>query len=196
MPDLPPTEHHQVVEALVNCGLDRRGFFVTHEEDVDDDFVRIGERTAVSPEQFACIRKAAEGTILWFDDRATGDAYGAYVDSQMRPEMSRKAREELAQQGRLAALPEISRYASAADFAQALEGFCGVRPGQVLIRHGADAWEIKPALDAKGHVVDSGIEQMGCIFNALTAQTEDPSRYGFNFGFIGNEALAEPHAKD
>jgi hypothetical protein len=196
MPDLPPAENYQVVEALVDCGLDRGGFSVTHERDIQDDFIRIGEHTVVSPGQFACIRTAAAGTILWFDDRATSEAYSAYVESQVRAEISRSAREELAKQGRLAALPEIARHASPADFAQAVEGFCKVRAGQILIRHGVDAWEIRPQLDAKGHVDDSAIEKIGCIFNALMAQTEDLSRYGFNFGFIGNEAVVEPPTTD
>lgn len=196
MPDLPPADNPQIVEALVQCGVERGGVTVIHDDDAEDDFVRIGARTIVSSAQFACIRKAVAGAVLWFDDRTTGEAYSDYVDSQVRPEMSRKAREELSRQGRLAALPEISRYASPADFARDVEGFCGARAGQILIRHGADAWEIRPPLDAKGNVEDSSFETIGCIFNALMAQTEDLSRYGFNFGFIGNAAVAEPPDTD
>ncbi|HUD30631.1 MAG TPA: hypothetical protein VMQ93_17320 [Novosphingobium sp.] len=192
MPDLPPAENYQIVEALVECGLDRGGFSVTHDDTVEDDFVRIGASTVVVPEQFACIRKATSGSVLWFDNNTTGEGYGAYVASRVRPEASAAARQELARQGRLAALPELSRYASTFDFAQAVEGFCGVRPGQVLVRQGEDEWEIRPPRDAKGRVANGAFKKIGCVFNALMAQPEDLSRHGFNFGFIGNEAVSPP----
>lgn len=195
MPDLPPAGPEQIAVALVECGLNRSGFKVSYEKDLESELVVIDVSAGASASQFGCIRNATRTAIVQFKVSDIGAAYDSFESELARPQVIASARDSLAKAGKLEGLPLATQFPNMMLFAQALELHCGYRPGEVLVEYAKGTWTIDPTRNGAGKDAYGDYEKVGCIFGSLMAQPEDISKYGFSFGFIGNEVLANPEPR-
>ncbi|WP_260923518.1 hypothetical protein [Novosphingobium sp. 9] len=183
---VPSTE--QVIEQhLAECGLDRAGFTVRYEPDLQSIEIVIGPKAKATNDQFACIQKAVGYEILTFSNGAMQRAYLDYTNELARPQVLAMARSQLEKEGLLADFPERQNFDSTSLYAQALEKHCKLVPGKALTTSGNDiAFQPNPeeALNMKAFT-----KKYSCLLLAM--QYAGALEREVKFGFIGNEAYSE-----
>lgn len=191
--DLPPQPPEQVIEQrLVDCGLDRKGLSISYSDLLQGIEIVIAPSANATVEHFGCIRTAAAGEIVTFQQ---GNLANAYADSSyelIRPQMLESARKSLAERGLLQGLPERKDYQDEAEFAKALEVHCGFKPGSV-IQSTVSGMTILPLAMPKGPMTGPRFEKFSGLLAALmyfAARDGD-----IKIGFIGNEAYREADGK-
>lgn len=191
MPPAPPQAHAQVIEQrLVECGLSRGGFTVKYEDYLQSIEIVIGPAAGASKENFSCIRQAVEHEIVTFDDSGMQKAYSDYVSELLRPQMLESATAELKKRGLLKDFPKRDKFATLELYAQALERHSGVAAQSVLRAEGERIIFDPP----RGHGDFRDFEKRNS--NLIAVIMFATARGDFkDFGFVGNEMLAEPESE-
>lgn len=180
-PDLPNRPSKPFAEALVDCGLERRGFTVTYDQTLQGNVIQISGDSGANEANVACIWDAAWTEFVRFEQGDLQTAYDAITEARFAPIAQQSARDTLAKLGLLEGLPLRADYPSLQDFAVAIEKHCGLS-GNEILRIMGDQIVFAPD---PGTVGTSSFERAGCLFSALTASN-------LPVVLIGNEAVAEP----
>jgi hypothetical protein len=185
MPPEPLVSQEQLIEGrLVDCGLNKSGFTVEYQDELQSIEIVISPAAGASNDDFACIREAAGYEIVTFEDGAMYMAYLDFVSELVRPQMLEEARAELAHRGLLEGFPERTNFANDDEFAEALEKHCSIEPKSVLGRSEFGLTILPEAL-ALGRLSDEQWDRMTCLMAALryvSARQDD-----FKIVLIGNE---------
>ena len=168
LPEPPPSCEEGFTQKLVACGLSAHGLYVSYDDDLQSYEIVVGPSANTTPEMFACIREAAAGEIVTFDDPALNSAYHAFVAEAFRPQMLASAEAELSKRGLLNGFPRRADFSSDALFAEAL----AFQPPPEALR------DFTTAMD-----------RYGCLLSAIQLAT---ARGEGKFGFVGNEYMASP----
>ena len=145
-------------------------------------------REPLDARKYACLARvsAETGQFLFFLDETATPRFW-----QAREEADRNtARTWIEQRGLLAKLPAFDpKKEHLAEYARALETFCGIEPGTVL-----DA--ASPTHLTFGDLMkrQPGEAQFMCLIHAVTAS--NLRERGVFFGFIGNEIASEPNSPE
>jgi hypothetical protein len=186
----PPDLARQVV---IGCGLPEKRVSVSYERDMQEDVVWIAHGQSNLPEHMlACVARASLQTIyyVYFRDAGEQDRYWPIYAKLRNEKEVGEAREWLAERNRLSALP-LSEKGRLSDYVKAVEKFCGVLPGSLLVAQGDDF--ITFTEDGLGRVTNNGVEgaaasdeQFECVTRVISAG--DLRAKGIGFGFLGNAA--------
>jgi len=189
-PEPLPASEQVIEQRLIDCGLSKSGFTVKYEDYLQSIEIVISPEAGTREDQFACIREAAGYEIVTFDDGAMQMAYLDFVSELVRPQMLTEARAELEQRGLLVGFPERETFDNLQLYAEALEVHSGLSPNSTLKVHG-DSITFDPSRD------NGNFQEFSNKYsNLLVAIRFAVARGDFkNFGFIGNEKLAEPEGE-
>ncbi|MCX7284598.1 MAG: hypothetical protein NTX28_11250 [Novosphingobium sp.] len=184
----PPPSYEQVItQKLLGCGLAAHGLKVSYDDDLQSNEVVVSRSANATPEMFACIRDAAVGEIVTFDDPDLASRYFAFVAEAFRPQMVTSAEDALAKRGLLSGFPRRADFASDALFAEALEEHCGLPKGEAIRPFGG-VLAFQPPPEAMRDF-KTAIERYSCLLSAIQLAS---ARGEGKFGFVGNEAMASP----
>ncbi|MCZ4342754.1 hypothetical protein O4H52_14125 [Sphingomonadaceae bacterium G21617-S1] len=188
---MSPSEARRVI---IGCGLPDQRVSVSYEQDMQEDVVWIAADKASLPEStLACLAHASLKTIyyVYFRDEAEQKRYWS-VYSKVGNEVE-VAESKVWLRGRnlLGAMPLPKKGMLLADYAKAVEVFCGIRPGSLLVARNNEM--ITFAEGGLGRITSNGIEgaaatteQFECVMKVTAAA--DLQSHGIFFGFIGNAA--------
>ena len=143
-----------------------------------------------------CVARASLTTIyyVYFRDQAEQQRYWRiYGEISDEVEVA-SARSWLRERNILLTAPVPIVGKPLADFAKAVEGFCGVKPGALLVAR--DEHMITFAQGGLGRVSEDGVkdaaatnEQLECVMRVMASA--DLKSKGLFFGFIGNAAVVD-----
>jgi hypothetical protein len=136
----------------------------------------------------------ATSYYIYFRDQSVQRPYGIIYNSISIQAGVASAREWLRTRNLLDTLPEPVKGEPPAIYAQAVEVFCGIKLGSLLVA--LDDHMITFTKNALGHPTTNGIEgaaanevQFECVMNATSAGHLEA--HGLFFGLIGNAAKAQ-----
>jgi len=188
-------------KAVLTCGLPARRVTVHFLRFMQEDVVWIGAAgSKLSEDMLTCIARTSMkiSYYVYFRDQATQRRYDPLYWRMVEADSIARARAWLSARNLLATLPLPRQGEALADYAQAVEEFCGVQKGNVLVA--LNDHDVTFAKDALGKMTANGMEgaaaseeQFECVMNATTAA--DLHTHGLFFGFIGNEAFSEKPAR-
>jgi hypothetical protein len=191
MPATPPAAHEQVIEQrLAECGLRRGGFSVQYEDYLQSIEIVITSAAGAREKHFPCIRQAVEHEIVSFADGGMQKAYSDYEAELLRPQMLESATAEVKKRGLLKNFPDRSSFASLGLYVQALERHSGLVPGTAL-RVSGKTILFDPS-GSQGNFSDFDKRYSNLLALIMFATARGDLK---DFGFTGNEALAEPAGK-
>lgn len=180
-------------QAVLACGLPAKRVAVRFEGFMQEDVVWIGTAGGeLSEDILTCIARTSLkiSYYVYFRNRATQRRYDPLYWAMVEADSLTHAREWLRARNLLATLPLPQAGGALADYAQAVEEFCGVKKSSLLVALNDHAMTF--AKEALGRMTANGIEgaavsdeQFECINNAIAAA--DLKAHGLFFGFIGNE---------
>lgn len=194
-PTLPsPTE---AKGAIVKCGLPGNRVSVRYETDMQEEVVWIAQGgKPLSGATLTCVARASLATIyyVYFRDQAEQQRYSRiYGEISDEVEVA-SARSWLRERNILLIAPVPVGGKPLADFAKAVESFCGVKPGALLVAR--DEHMITFAQGGLGRVSEDGVkdaaatnEQFECVMRVMASA--DLKSKGLFFGVIGNEAVVD-----
>jgi hypothetical protein len=189
-PEPLPASEQVIEQRLIDCGLSKGSFSVKYEDYLQSIEIVISPSAGVKEDHFACIREAAGYEIVTFEDGDMQMAYLDFTSELARPQMLETATSELEQRGLLAGFPERQSFASLDLYAEALEVHSGLSPGSTLRVRGSTI-VFDPPVDDRSFGDFS--EKYGGLIAVISFAV---ARGDFkNFGFIGNEKLAEPEGQ-
>lgn len=181
--------------AIIGCRLPEQRVSVSYEEDMQEDVVWIAsDKDALSDSTLTCLARASLRTInyVFFRDKAVQTRYDSIYDEFGNDLETAEARDWLRRRNQLAAVPLPKKQAPLANYTKAVEAFCGVRPGSLLVARTDEI--ITFAEGGLGRITSNGIEgaaattgQYECIRKVMSAS--DLESHGIFFGFIGNVAM-------
>ena len=191
---LSPTEAKR---AVVNCGLPNNRVSVQYESDMQEDVVWISQgRRPLSGATLTCLARASLATIyyVYFRDQAEQQRYWRiYGDVSDEVEVA-SARSWLRERNILSTAPLPIAGKPLADFATAVERFCGVKPSTLLVAR--DERVITFAQGGLSRLTGEGVknaaattEQFECVMRVMASA--DLKSKGLFFGFIGNAAVVD-----
>lgn len=187
LPEPPPPYEHVITQKLVECGLSAQGLKVSYIDDFRSYEIVVSVSANARPEMFACIRDAAAGEIVTFDDQELGSAYDTFVAEAFRPQMLASAEAALSKRGLLEGIPRRADFASDALFGEALEEHCGLPKGEA-IRPFGDALAFQPPPEVLQDL-GKAMERYSCLLSAIQLAN---ARGEGKFGFVGNKAVRSP----
>jgi len=183
--DLPPPSNVPVIEAVVSCGVAHSGVSLRYEELFQSDVLSIAASGGATDKMFECIRSATWArAMVEFDDASLGERYRAYDNAQAGVLMKRMAEEKLRSAGKLDLLPRYSAERPLQEYLNALEAFCGLKPGSALEVIGDDSFTYKR--DFLSFPVKP---EAGCLTDAWMASGLE--EHGIRLVIIGNAAANE-----
>jgi hypothetical protein len=187
MPPEPPPALEQIIEQrLVDCGLGKSGFTVKYEDYLRSIEIVISPAAGATKDQFACIREATGNEIVTFADGAMYMAYLDFVSELVRPQVLETARSELEKRGLLAGFPKRESFDNLDRYAEALEVHSGLKSRSALRVEG-DSIAFDPSVkDQNFDAFSKKYANLFAVINFAIARGDFK-----NFGFIGNEAVAE-----
>ncbi len=190
-PDTPPPAQEQVIEQrLVECGLSKGGFTVKYEDYLQSIEIVITSAAGARKEHLPCIRRAVEHEIVSFADGSMQKAYSDYESEILRPQMLESATAELKKRGLLKNFPDRNSFASLELYAQALERHSGLAPGSALRVTGRSIVFDPPRGQTNFRDFDKRYASLVAVIMFASARGDFK-----DFGFIGNEYVAEPASK-
>jgi hypothetical protein len=164
---------------------------------LQEDVVWISQTGSPFPEAtLTCLARASIATsyYIYFRDTSVQQPYGIIYNRISNQAGVASAREWLRTRNLLDTLPQPVKGEPAAKYAQAVEVFCGVKPGSLLVA--SDDHMITFTKSGLGHPTANGIKgaaaneaQFDCVMNATSAG--DLEAHGLFFGLIGNAAEAQ-----
>lgn len=185
-PEMLPTQEQAIYQRMLECGLKTDGFSVTYKEDLQSIEIVIGSKAGVSSDSFDCILAAADHEIVTFSEDSLQIAYSDYVAEAMKPKMLEDAKEGLKKRGLLLGFPERKNFTSDRSFAEALERYCGLKPGSFLVE---SKWGLVVQPPKTAALGGNEWDQMSCIMNALMYVSAKGEK--IKVGFFGNEKFRE-----
>ncbi len=184
-PEPLPTQERVIEQRLLDCGLNPGGFTVKYEDYLQSIEIVIEPSAGATSDNFACIREAAGNEIVTFED---GEMFAAYMDftSELaRPEMMVMYEGRLKEAGLWEDFPGREDFGSLEEYAEALEVHAGIKPGSALRVSGNGILFDPPS--ASHNYADFAERYSNLLSVVAYAATKDR----VNFGFIGNERVAE-----
>ncbi|RDC60342.1 hypothetical protein HME9302_01545 [Alteripontixanthobacter maritimus] len=170
---------------MLDCGLNPGGFTVKYEDYLQSIEISIEPSAGATSDNFDCIRGAAGNEIVTFED---GEMFAAYMDfaaELARPDMMVMYEGRLKEAGLWEGFPVREDYGSLEEYAEALEVHAGMKPGSAL-RVSGDGILLDPP--SASHNYPDFAERYANLLSVVAyAATKDR----VNFGFIGNERVAE-----
>jgi hypothetical protein len=170
---------------------------VRFEPDLQEDVVRVARGKApFTGRRLECVARASLRTYYYvqFDEAAIQKRYDPIYDRLEYTAETARARNWLAQRNLLAKLPLPERGKPLSNYAEAVETFCGIPKGTLLVAR--DAHSLTYAEGALGQITSRGIEhaaaneaQSECVMAATSAA--DLRSRGVFFGFIARLAVPE-----
>lgn len=190
--ELPSREEAR--KAVIGCGLPAKSVSVRYEPSMQEDLVWIARSSGfLTEQQLTCIADASLKTIhyVFFRDADARKRYArVYWKSEYAADMA-NARKWLSARNLLAALPLPEKGQALSHYAEAVETFCGVMKGSLLVAR--DEHSITYAEGGLGRLTPQGVEhaaangvQFECVMAATSAA--DLKSRGIFFGFSGNAA--------
>ena len=170
---------------MLDCGLYPGGFTVKYEDYLQSIEIVITPNAGATSDNFAFIRDAAGYEIVTFQD---GEMFAAYMDfaSELaRPEMMVMYEGRLKKAGLWEGFPDREDFGSLEEYVEALEAHAGIKPGSAL-RVSGDGILFDPP-SAHTNYADFAERYSNLLSVVAYAATRDR----VNFGFIGNERVAE-----
>lgn len=182
---------------VVACGLPDTRVSVQFDGTLQEDVVWISRTgSPISQSTLTCLARASAATsyYIYFRDPSVQRPYDVIYSRIGDQAGVASAREWLRTRGLLDKLPEPVEGEPAAKYAQAVEAFCGVKPGSLLVA--SDDHAITFTKGGLSHLAADGIEaaaanetQFECVINATSAA--DLKAHGLFFGFTGNAAKVQ-----
>jgi len=182
---------------VVACGLADNRIAVQFDETLQEDVVWISQAgSPFSEATLTCLARTSVATsyYIYFRDTSVQRPYDIIYNRISNQAGVASAREWLRTRNLLDTLPEPVKGEPAAKYAEAVEKFCGVKPGSLLVA--SDDHMITFTKSGLGHLTANGIEgaaaneaQFACVMNATSAG--DLEAQGLFFGFIGNAAKSQ-----
>jgi len=191
LPPKPPVHQEQVIaKKLVDCGLDAKAITVKYEDYLQSIEIVIRDGPKASENMFPCIHRAAGYEIVSFEEPTLQSAYMKFTTELYRPQMIAEATATAKKLGLLNGFPKRSDYSSLDEYAQAIEVHSGIIPGSVL-RVSGDSILFDPPRD-------TDVKNFSNRYSNILAAVMYASAIGDmeNFGFIGNEAVADDKQPD
>ena len=188
-PDPPAFDTDPIIEALVECGLQRGGLKVTYDDLLQETVVTISESAGASAEHFGCIRGSLQSYVaLDFKAEELGEDYWEFVAEQERPRRLAESGRRLAELALLEGFPRRDRFTNFADYLRALERHAGLVEGEWLSADGEiitfQPPEVSAGQDATEHYERSA--RILTLIHYASLLGDLP-----HFGFFGNERAAE-----
>ncbi len=189
MIDTPPTTPPAIIKSLAECGLDTKAVTAVYDNELQSEVVTIGTDARARPDMFECIRAASWGKFdVTFTDEGLSKSYRAFDEAKAQIMIKAQAVSWLKAHGKFEGLPVFEPSDDASKFAQKVEKFCGIRPGEAIelisptmftFRREFMKFPINPKLE--------------CLMNVMFAS--DLESHGIHMGFIGNEAYGDAPPK-
>ncbi|GGE73568.1 hypothetical protein [Sphingomonas prati] len=184
--------------AVIGCGVAPDRVSVSYDEDMQEDVVWIASgKPPFAKTMLSCIARASRRTsyYVYFREAAEWKRYSAIYATIANTGDVAEARGWLQQQNRLETAPSIKRGRPLAGFTKAVEQFCGVRPGALLVA--VDDRTITFTKGGLGHLTATGVEgaaatpaQYECVTYVMAAS--DLLSHDIFFGFIGSDPRKAP----
>lgn len=184
-PEPLPTQEQVIEQRLLDCGLNRDGFTVKYEDYLQSIEIAIAPSSGATSENFACIKEAAGFEIVTFRDGAMFAAYTNFVSELARHEMMAMLEDRLREAGLREGFPDREDFGSLAEYVAALEVHAGIEPRSAL-RVSGDSILFEPPSTSPDYA-DFAERYSSLLSVVAYASTRDR----LNFGFIGNEMVAE-----
>jgi hypothetical protein len=178
--------HERIITALNACGVPRAKVRITYEDELQSEFVRIGDLGGSDEARFQCVRKVIfPAYIVDLSAAPQGEAYYAF-DRREGAKLARaEAVEWLKTRGLLDRVPRYDARKGLKAFARALETACSIRPGSVFETHDSSGLTIRRSFFGDSMTSDVH-DQLTCLLQMESAS--NAQQHGINFGFVGNEA--------
>jgi hypothetical protein len=199
--DLPVAlpSRRQVRSAILACGLPRSSVQIQWEQDIQDDVVWISRNIrSLSKRQINCVARTSVDTYyeVYFRNYPTEVKYNlAYGNIRYAVEVE-GARKWLIDRDIISKVPALLAHEQLADYADAVEQFCGIKTGAFLAAR--DEHTLVVVEGRLGHPTPNGIVgsavsegQFDCVENATAAA--DLRSHGVSFGF---EVQVAPAVRD
>lgn len=185
---------YEAQQAVVHCGLPATRVRVQYETDMQEDVVWIArEPKTLASAVLDCIARASLKTSYYVYFRDNGEQM-RYIQRYTKIEDETdilNARTWLKDRNLLSRMPVPTRGKPISGYAAAVEAFCGVKQGTLLVAR--DAYMMTPAEGGLGKLTDKGVvdaaateAQFECVSKTIAAA--DLRSKGLFFGFIGNAA--------
>jgi len=193
MIDLPPPSYEQTIVSIVQCGVPRANIRIEYADYLQSDEITIADLGGVTDQKFGCLKASVHPfyvlTLVNVDQRA---AFYRYSEREDRPKARAAARTWARSRGLSDRVPMFDPKLGIRKFAAALESVCGLRRGRALTTMGgtfltvlSDFFSMKP--------FERSTRSLECITQMFAASNAPEN--GVQFGFIGNEAIAEEEKK-
>jgi len=163
--------------AVVHCGLPTKGVSVQFDREMDEDDVRVSPaRGPISDQKLSCIARVSLNTsyYVYFRDQFVQSRYDKLYSRLEYAADVAHGRDWLRARNHLAGLPLPKKGEPLSNYAQAVEAFCGVKKGNLLVA--ADAHFITFTKQGLGQVTPRGVEhatanetQFECVMSATSA---------------------------
>jgi hypothetical protein len=165
---------------IAACGLNPDGIAIHYDAELQSDVISLSAASEVAEAHFECLWKTARGAIIEFADGGLGAKYDAFAEKRARAWMLSEAIGWLKAHNKFDGAPVYAAGDDLKAWAERVEGFCGMKPGEALELLGPRQMTMKP-IDING-LTDPRRE---CLFYVLALS--DLESAGVEFGFIGNE---------
>ena len=185
-------------KAFLGCGLPARRIKVAWDQDFQEDIVTVASAPSSVPDAvLTCFAHVSVRTSydVYFQNEVEQERYSAIHSAIADAANVANARAWLRQRHLLATMPLPGQDQPLATYARAVETFCGVKPGSLLVARSENLMTF--ADGGLGTMTEHGFvggaatdEQFECVTNVTTA-ADLQSRKIF-FGFIGNAAKTVP----
>lgn len=181
----------KVQRAVLGCGLSAKMASVQFEPGMDEDVVWVARGIRPTSKQINCLARTSVETTyeIYFHDSGLQKIYDPVYRNLSNASEVASARNWLREHHRLAALPLPRKNRPLSTYAQAVEQFCGIKPGKLLVA--VDAHFITFAKGALGEITANGIEhpaadgaRFECVMNTMSAA--DLQAHGIGLGFAAN----------
>ena len=152
---------------------------------LQSDVLSIAASSGATDKMFECIRSATWArAMVEFEEPEIGARYQAYDNAEAGALMKAMTQEKFRKAGKLDRLTDYSAGLPLSEYLNALETFCGLKPGSAFEVMGPDSFTYKR--DFLTIPVKPGAE---CLTDAVMASNLE--EHGMRLGFIGNEAVEE-----
>lgn len=186
---MPAPTHEQIIRSIAACGVPAANIRITYEDDIQSDFVSIGDLGGTDEARLSCVRKAIHPaylvTILNPDQRS------AYLDVAVREERIRnkaEATERLKALGMLDRVPRFDPRKGLTAFAHGLEAACGIRAGRALEPFGSSSLTFRWSFLAN-FAATKTYDQFTCLIRMYAAS--DADQHDILLAFVGNAAAGD-----
>ena len=185
-PEPTPSQEQVIERKLLDCGLKAGGFAVRYEDELQSIEVVIRSVAGAGLEHFACIREVAFPEIVTFEEPTMFQQYMDFEAELARPQVLADVEASLKERGLWDNFPARSRFATFAEYVQALEAHAGFTPGTILQVEGEGLVTVYPLREEP--ISAASTERVGVLLMVLHFAS---ARDRFDIGLIGNDKVRE-----